>query len=213
MSSRRFLHHWSLPEVKEYVGLAWRLRDKAMIAMIFQSGLEIQNLLPLNYGTIQKQIEANISPITISLQSYRKKQYAFTTCIGADAVFWLKAYLSTRWNLTADSPLYARARDPYSQKRATVDAVQYTFAVLSRQLIDDLNYPSTHSYAMLSLRTSFRRILTGHMNRWLIHHMMGLIPRISGFKPPTSRSLRREYRKCEHYLAFGLPRNMFFRRY
>jgi site-specific recombinase XerD len=83
------------PDVKKLLDVITDLRDRALILMFFQGGIDISTTLSLKYGDVAEQLELDVSPIVIQAKR-RKSQINFRFCIGSDAVHALKLYVDDR---------------------------------------------------------------------------------------------------------------------
>jgi site-specific recombinase XerC len=150
-------HRWTLKQVKEFFDKAGSFRDKAIILTMFQSGLAVNEICKLNYGHVARELEAEKLPLVVEMVR-DKNGKRFRTCIGADAVKYLKLYLETRQNLTDDSPLFTVERSRGSEDdRITKGAIQMRFREVAQGLsyinLDDgdMNPARPHS-----MRSAFR---------------------------------------------------------
>ncbi|MBC8273610.1 MAG: tyrosine-type recombinase/integrase [Chloroflexi bacterium] len=106
---------WTIEQISEFVEKAPSYRDKAAILVMFQSGMAVNELMSLDYGDIEAQLKSGNLPILIDM-TRKKTGVEYRTCIGADAVNYLKTYLKTRKNLKSKSPLFTKIG---SEKRLT----------------------------------------------------------------------------------------------
>ena len=120
-------HRWTLEQIKEFVEKAPSYRDKAAILVMFQSGMAVNELRSLNYGDVEAQLKRGDLPILIEMMR-EKTGVEYRTCLGADAVAYLKVYLKTRKNLKSDSPLFAKIG---SEERVTETALQGRFRYIA----------------------------------------------------------------------------------
>jgi integrase len=165
-------HEWILEEMKQFIDAQDTLRDKAMVALIFQSGLSIGDAVALNYGDVRRELEAGKMPIMIHL--YRQKTGVdFRTFIGRDAVKLLGEYLKPRIPLQDGDPLFTKLG---TSKRVTITAFEMKLRRLAPRLPflpDDDGVNGYTSVRPHSLRGAFRSRLTGKMADTLIEFMMG----------------------------------------
>ncbi|GAG55571.1 unnamed protein product, partial [marine sediment metagenome] len=145
-------------------------RDKALITCMFQSGLSVNEICKLNYGDLEKDIEAGNLPLLIELVR-QKNDAEFKTLFGADAVNYLKLYLDTRNSLESGSPLFTKWA---TEDRITVDAIERRLRDIAKGLDyievleGEMNPARPHS-----LRAGFRSRLTGKVDPELIKFWMG----------------------------------------
>jgi integrase/recombinase XerD len=96
-------------EVKNLLDATTNLRDKAVILVLFQSGMSINELCNLAYGDLSNGLENNEEPLHLHLIR-KKEEVEYDTFIGADAIEAVKAYLAQRKRsgeiLKLNSPLF-----------------------------------------------------------------------------------------------------------
>jgi len=100
-------------EVYQIIDMATSLRDRAMMLMLFQSGIRLNALLRLNYGHVREQLEKGIVPLHLKitddldtkLRGYDLPYY--DTFVGKEAADALKRFCEIRHkNSTDDTPLF-----------------------------------------------------------------------------------------------------------
>jgi len=165
-------HEWTLEEMKIFVDVQDTMRDKAMVALIFQSGLSIGDAVGLNYGDVRRELEAGKQPLMIHL--YRQKTGVdYRTFIGRDAVKLLGEYLKSRIPLEDGDPVFTKLG---TSKRVTITAFEMKLRRLAPKLPflpDDDGVNGYTSVRPHSLRSAFRSRLTGKMSDTLIEFFMG----------------------------------------
>jgi len=166
-------HEWTLEEMKQFIDAQDTMRDKAMVALIFQSGLSISDAVALNYGDVRRDLEAGKMPLMIHLNRI-KTGVEYRTFIGRDAITLLREYLKPRMPLRNEDPLFTKLG---TSKRMTVGSLQIRLRRLAPRLpfvVDDEangnGFTSTRAH---SLRAAFRSRLTGKMDGDLIEFFMG----------------------------------------
>jgi len=100
-------HKWTLEHLKEFIFKANRIRDKAIILCMFQSGLAVNEICELSYGDIADEFERGIVPICIELVR-KKTGVPFKSFFGRDVVKYLRIYLQSRINLEHNSALFTK---------------------------------------------------------------------------------------------------------
>jgi integrase/recombinase XerD len=166
-------HQWTLSHVKEFVEKADTFREKAIILLLFQSGISISDLRELDYGDISYELEKGQLPLLLDLSRF-KTGVSHKTFIGSDAVMYLKTYLKTRGDLKPSSPLFVVERQRGKTTRITDGAIQKKFKAIAEDLSflkdngDGYNPARPHS-----MRSAFRSRLTGKMDGNLIEFFMG----------------------------------------
>ena len=163
-------YEWTTEDLKKFVEAAPTYRDKALIMTMFQSGLAANEICKLNYEDIEKELNSGKLPLLI--KTIREKNgVRFKTLLGADAVNYLKLYLSTRSNLGPDSPLFTKWA---SEDRMKIEAIDRRF----RQIAKGLDFVEVKDHEMSpvrphSLRSGFRSRLTGKADPDLMKSWMG----------------------------------------
>lgn len=100
-------------EVYQIIDMAMSLRDRAIMLMLFQSGIRLNALLRLNYGHVREQLEKGTVPLHLKitddldtkLRGYDLPYY--DTFVGKEAVDALTRFCEIRHkNSTDDTPLF-----------------------------------------------------------------------------------------------------------
>lgn len=195
-------HMWTLDQMREFIDTAEYLRDKAFIAVAFQSGLSIGDILDLNYGDIRRELEAGTMPLMI--HTYRKKTgVEIKTFIGRDALYYLRLYLASRKDLKDSAPIFTMLG---SRRRASKQAIQRQLREYAARLkfIYDEDLENGYNPARPhSLRSAFRSRLTGKMDGDLIEFFMGhdIGTEKKAYLNMPEDELRELYANHEHLLA------------
>jgi len=166
-------HPWTLDQIRALVAVATNPRDQAIILCLFQSGIAVGDLCALNYGDIQTRFEQGELPLFI--EYVRKKTgEEVKTCLGRDAVKYLRRYLDIRSHLQAKDPLFVMQGKQWGQ-RITEKAILHRFHEYSQHLpfLGDEARGGFSAARPHSLRAAFRSRLTGKMDRDLLEFMMG----------------------------------------
>ncbi len=82
-------------QVKKLLDVIRSPRDKALVLLMFQSGMDISTALSLNYGHIQEGLEGGNEPLMIHVNR-PKVGLNYRTFVGHDAVEALKLYMNQR---------------------------------------------------------------------------------------------------------------------
>jgi integrase/recombinase XerD len=98
-------------EISKLFHIATSIRDKAIILMQYQSFLGVGEVCRLNYGNVQRGLEAGEEFIVVD--NFReKRKVAFKSVFGPEAIEMLKLYLASRRSkgevLRYDSPLFIK---------------------------------------------------------------------------------------------------------
>jgi len=196
-------HEWKIEHVKEFVNQAKTHREKAIILCLFQSGMGINELLSLNYGDTQDELEKKIVPIHLRLVR-KKTGVEYRTFFGRDAVKYLSLYLETRQGLRKDAPLFTKWGS--NTERLTKEAVDKKFRenALNLDFIEEEDLENGYNPARPhSLRAAFRSRLTGKVADPLIEFWMGhaIGEQVRSYLNLPTEDLRELYVDAEKYLA------------
>lgn len=200
-TERSIKHKWKLEEIKQLLGSAECLRDKAIILCLFQSGLAVGDLVSLRYGDVRRQLEDGTLPLLLHI--YRQKTgVEFKTFMGRDAVHYLKMYLKTRDPLRDEEPLFTKLG---SEEKVTEGAVQDRFRKYAEkaELIDESELEGWNPVRSHSLRAAFESRLMGKMDRVLLDFFMGheIGEERRAYLTKPEDELRELYAQFEHLLA------------
>lgn len=98
-------------EVKKLLDWCSNQRDKAIILVMFQSGMSVAELCSLNYGDVVRELEEGKIPLQLHIIR-EKEKVEYHTFLGKDAVDALKLYIKEREirgeKLTHTSPLFTK---------------------------------------------------------------------------------------------------------
>lgn len=126
-SSNKFSQNVSIPKaaatntelkirkghVRKFVEHAPTLRDRGVVLVMFQSGMDVSTLCTLNYGHMARGLESDECPLPIRIER-PKERVSYTTFISRDAINALKTYLNHRRargeKIEWGSPLFVKER-------------------------------------------------------------------------------------------------------
>lgn len=193
-------HEWNPEQIIDIISRVKSLRDKAIIACLYQSGLTISDLLDLTYSDVKEKLD---DPPAIIHLTRGKTEVEYRTFFGESACFYLDQYLATRQNLSAQSPLFISEGTRINLKlrvdETTIHSVFKTLAEESKfvQINGNRNPASAHS-----LRTAFRTALTNKIADPLIEYWMGHKLGDIGktYINMGDADLREEYQNAERHL-------------
>ena len=202
--------HLRAEQVRKLVEHAPTLRDKAIILMLFQSGMDISTLISLDYGDVARGLKNNEEPLEI--QVVRKKASAeYVTFVGRDTINALKNYLGKRkqkqGEIKLDEPLFTKERKGNGEKRinrALIDKMLKETAIVSGLVSKeemenaDLNPCRPHA-----LRTAFSTIMKLQgVNNEIVEYWMGhTLPYEATYLIPTIDEMRKIYKEHEEALS------------
>lgn len=192
-------HKWTIDDIKKFVEGARNYRDKAIIMVMVQSGLAVNEISNLNYGEISKELESGELPLLIDLVR-QKNSNSFKTLIGADAVKYLRLYLDTRGQIEKDDPLFAQHVG--SNERISGETIQWTFRELAKKVFG-YKEGEMNPFRPHSLRSAFRSRLTGKTDGDLIKFWMGdnLGPKAGAYLNLPDEEHRDLYSAVEYRLS------------
>jgi len=171
-------------DVKKLLDHCRSLRDRAIILVMFQSGMDVSTLCSLRYGDVAKGLERNEHPLKIDL--YRPKTgVEYYTFLGKDAVEALKAYLNDLRmkgiKLEYNDPLFLKeGSKTFSKEPITPNLIQKLMrelAVKSGFVDERMNGSSINPLSPHALRESFSSIMIGKgvpktiVDFWLGHQI------------------------------------------
>ena len=165
-------HSWTLEQLKLFIDYAPYMRTKAVITCLLQSGMDIGDLLSFDYGIVQQALDEDRCPIRLELRR-GKNQQPYVTFFGAEAIYYLGLYLSTRQNLKPTSPLFTKFGS--NTARLTLGAYLHQFRELAKKMpfISQYELEGWNPCRGKSLRSAFRSLLSRSIERDLLESMMG----------------------------------------
>jgi integrase/recombinase XerD len=153
----------SAEQVKVLVDHARSPRDRALILINFQGGLDVSTLCSLRYGDIAEGLAKNEYPLKLDLHR-QKTGTDFYTFLGRDAIEALKAYLADMKQrgvtFTHSTPLFVQGRGKAALKTENVQAVMREVALRSGFIDDKNNGKEFNPLGPHALRESFGSIMT-----------------------------------------------------
>ena len=194
-------------QVKTLINHARTPRDRAIITVIFQGGMDVSTLCSLKYGDISEGLAKNEHPLRLDL--YRPKTgVEYYTFLGKDAVNALKAYISDMTSrgvkYSHNTPLFLKERG--KEEGMTTNLVQNMMKIVAHNagFIDDKNNGKAFNpLGPHALRESFGSIMINSgvpdtiVDFWLGHSIgeMG-----EAYKSVQAKSLRRMYEERKKLL-------------
>jgi len=194
-------------QVKLLVQHARSIRDRAIILVNFQGGMDASTLCSLNYEDIVPAVETGEHPFKLELLR-KKSDTEYYTFLGKDAVEALKAYVAdqeargTEWNL--ESPLFTKSRHQ-TDERITPNLIQnmmkevaVSAGLVKRNNGKDFNILGSHalreSFSSLMLNSGVPRPIVDY---WLGHTRSNLD---TAYMTIDEKKAREMYAKREHLL-------------
>jgi len=187
-------------EVYEIADMATNLRDRAMILVLFQSGIRVNALCSLKYGHVREQLDHDIIPLRLritedidsKLRSYSIPFY--DTFIGKEVVEVLKKYCEWEHRKSSDEvPLFLTRNG----KEFETGHVWSNYKKCVKRAGLNAKTISLHS-----LRKAFRReVRTTNINQdyaeALMGHVLGRTRENYFNRNDSIEELKREYEKID----------------
>jgi len=202
-------------DVKKLVDHSPTIRDKAIILMLFQSGMDVSTLCSLDYGDVARGLEKNECPLPIHVVR-KKRQVEYTTFLGRDGIDALKAYLNKRrgrqGEIKHSDPLFVKERNYNGSERITKELIEKMLrevavlsGVVSKEEMEraDMNPCRPHA-----LRGAFSTIMKLQgVNNEIVEYWMGhVIPYEAAYMIPQEDELKKIY--AEHEEALSVNRSV-----
>jgi len=194
-------------QVKTLVQHARSIRDRAIILVNFQGGMDASTLCSLNYEDIAQAVETGEHPFKLNV--FRKKgDVEYYTFLGKDAVETLRAYVAdqkargTEWNL--ESPLFTKSRHA-TDERITPNLIQNMMkeVAVSAGFVKKNNGKDFNILGSHALRESFSSLMLNSgiprpiVDFWLGHTRSNLD---TAYMTIDETKAREMYAKREHLL-------------
>ena len=200
-------------QVKTLINHARTPRDRALILVNFQGGMDAETLCSIKYGDISEGLTNNEHPLRLDL--FREKNgVEYYTFLGRDAVKALKAYISDMTSrgvkYSHNTPLFLKERG--KEEGMTTNLVQNMMKIVAHNagFIDDKNNGKAFNpLGPHALRESFGSIMINSgvpdtiVDFWLGHRIgeMG-----EAYKSVQAKSLKKMYLDREELLSFSAPK-------
>jgi len=200
-------------QVKILINHARTPRDRAIILVNFQGGLDASTICDLKYGDIQEGLAKNGHPLRLDL--FRsKKGVEFSTFIGRDAIKALKAYISDMQSrgvtFNPNMPLFLKERG--KKEGMSTNLVQNMMKIVAHNagFIDDKNNGKAFNpLGPHALRESFGSIMINSgvpdsiVDFWLGHRIGEMS---KAYKSVQAESLKKMYLDREKLLSLSVPK-------
>jgi integrase len=194
-------------QVKTLVQHARSIRDRAIILVNFQGGMDASTLCSLNYEDIVPAVETGEHPFKLELLR-KKSDTEYYTFLGKDAVEALRAYVAdqktrgTEWTL--ESPLFTKERHT-TDERITPNLIQNMMkeVAVSAGLVKKNNGKDFNILGSHALRESFSSLMLNSgvprpiVDFWLGHKRSNLD---TAYMTVDEDKAREMYAKREHLL-------------
>lgn len=210
MNKRMILNNMDVKRVIDHVG---SLRDRAMILVMFQSGMDVSTLCALKYGDVSEGMAKNEHPLKLDLQR-PKTGVDYYTFLGKDSVEALKAYLNDLRmrgiTLNQNSPLFLKEGSKALTKQGlTTNLVQNMLrdvAIKSGFVDGSMNGKHFNPLGPHALRESFGSIMTNKgvpdtiVDFWLGHEIGEMA---EAYKRGQFEELKRMYLERETFISIN----------
>jgi len=201
-------------EVKKLVDNARSLRDRVIILVMFQGGMDVSTLCSLKYGDVAEGLAKDEYPLKLELFR-RKAGTEYYTFLGRDAINALKAYLNDTkargLTLNYNSPLFLKgshkAMSYEGIEPSHVQAMLKELAIKSGFVDEHLNGKDFNPLGPHALRESFGSIMTGKgvpevvVDFWLGHEIGEMA---EAYKSAKLEDLRQMYLDRERYIGISV---------
>jgi integrase len=199
-------------QVKVLVDNARTPRDRALLLVNFQGGLDASTLCSLRYGDIAEGLGKNEHPLKLDLQR-PKTGTDFYTFLGRDAVEALKVYLADMKarNVTFNhsSPLFLQDRGKQGMKTDNVQNMMREVALRAGFIDDKNNGKEFNPLGPHALRESFGSIMTNSgvpdtiVDFWHGHEIGEMA---EAYRSVQFESVKKMYLDREKLLSISAPK-------
>ena len=201
---------WNLNLIKAFLLSMDKPVYRALVAVIFQSGLGLEETLSLKYKDLQEELEQGIKPICLKLKR-RKTSVHFQTFLGSDAVNQLLEYFKAEGTPQPDQPIFHRSPDPQDpgceMKPLSKGGIERYFARRARRFIK-IPWFGENPRRPHSLRAAFQKLLTlagcaEIFPEFWMGHEVTRNKSAYIIKGMGREEMRSQYRKFEYALRFS----------
>jgi len=200
-------------DVKRLVDHAPTLRDRAIILVLFQSGMDVSTLCSLTYGQVADGLAKGEHPLKLELHR-GKSGVDYYTFLGKDAIDALKAYLNDLRakgiQLQPNDPLFIKL----SQKTRKVEGITPNLvqnmlkavAIKAGFIDKQLNGRAFNPCGPHALRESFSTIMINKgvpdtvVDFWLGHSIGEMA---NAYKGPQFEEVKRLYVEREPFISIS----------
>lgn len=152
---------WTLELLSDFFLSMDKQIYRALVAVIFQSGLSLEDILKLTYGDIAEEFEAGTVPLALELKR-RKTGVHFYTFLGKVAVEQLKILFSEIGTPRIDQPIFHREKNPddpnADMKPITKAAIERFFSRRAKRFIKK-EWVGSNPRRPHSIRAAFQKLL------------------------------------------------------
>lgn len=199
---------WTLPLIKQFFESMDKPVYRAVLAVIFQSGLALEDLLSLKYGIIKGEFNANMAPLCLKL-TRKKTDVSFYTFLGKDAVKALTEYFNETGVPNDDQPIFHREVNPNKPgeeyKPLTKAGIEKYFLRRAKKSLQ--SWKGSNPRRPHSLRAAFQKLLVlagcpEIFTEYFMGHSVEKNKAAYIIQGLSKEQLREQYAKFESALSF-----------
>lgn len=186
---------WNIESVSKFAQAINHPLYRCLIAVFFQSGISLSDVLTLTYGDIKTELETENMPLCLDL-ARTKKDNPYMTFVGSLGCRLLKEYAANRGTWEKKDPLF-----PVDKS-----SIERYFVRRAKKLPGI--YDNDHLYGPQSLRSGFRTAMQDSgLKQQFIGFFMGsrLFVTKEIYKSKSKEGWRAEYASHQEAVAFRLP--------
>ncbi|MEM3365876.1 MAG: tyrosine-type recombinase/integrase [Candidatus Bathyarchaeia archaeon] len=201
-------------EVKMLVDCARTPRDRAIILVMFQSGMDVSTLCSLTYGQVAEKLMNNEYPLKLELYR-RKRGIEYYTFLGRDAITALKSYIRDMENLgvtfTNNSPLFLKEKGKTALTENLIQIMMREVAYKAGFIDGNNNGNRINPVSPHALRESFGSIMINSgvpdtiVDFWLGHEIGDMARAYKGIQ---YENVRKMYMEREHLISISQPQDI-----
>jgi len=199
---------WTLKLIREFYEAMDKPVYRAVLAVIFQSGLALEDLLSLKYGIIKDEFNANVTPLCLKL-TRKKTDVSFYTFLGEDAVKALTEYFAETGVPKDNQPIFHREVNPKKPgedfKPLTKAGIEKYFLRRAKKSLP--SWTGSNPRRPHSLRAAFQKLLVlagcpEIFTEYFMGHSVEKNKAAYIIQGLSKEQLREQYAKFESALSF-----------
>lgn len=193
---------WTLKLIKEFYESMDKSVYRAVLAVIFQSGLALEDLLSLKYGIIKDEFNANVTPLCLKL-TRKKTDVSFYTFLGKDAIKALTEYFKETGIPEDNQPIFHRETN--LDKPLTKAGIEKYFLRRAKKSLP--SWTGSNPRRPHSLRAAFQKLLVlagcpEIFTEYFMGHSVEKNKAAYIIQGLSKEQLREQYSKFESALSF-----------
>lgn len=188
-------------------------RDRAIILLAFQGGMDSSTICSLTYGNIAEGLKKDEYPLRLEL-TRPKTDVEFYTFIGRDGITALKSYINDAKNRGVDfsnnTPLFVTEKGKQPLEPHSAETMLKDVAMRSGLVDNKMNGGDFNPLGIHALRESFGSIMTNHsvpepiIDFWL-GHQIGEMAKV--YKSLQAGAVKKYYLDNESLLNISQPQS------